>query len=157
MKPNTGITAANLAGLNNLLTGVLADTMLLYTKTRKFHWNVSGNSFMELHLLFESQYKELEGAVDEIAEKISKLGFPSPGTMKEFLDHTSLKETPGKNPSQKGMLTELLKDHEAVMIRLRKYIKESDEQYHDMATSDFFTSLLESHETMAWKLRRYLS
>ncbi|MFN8290640.1 MAG: DNA starvation/stationary phase protection protein [Chitinophagaceae bacterium] len=157
MKPHTGITAANLAGLSKLLTTVLADAMVLYTKTRKFHWNVSGNSFMELHLLFESQYKELEESIDEIAERISKLGFPAPGTLKEFLEHTSLKESPGKNPGQKAMLAELLKDHESVIIRLRKYIEESDEKYKDKSVSDFFTSLLESHETMAWKLRRYLS
>lgn len=157
MNPNTGITAADRAGLCTLLNVVLADAMLLYTKTRKFHWNVSGNSFMELHLLFETQYNELEKSVDEIAERISKLGFPSPGTMNEFLSNTTLKETPGKNPNQKGMLTELLRDHESVILRLRKDIGKSEDKYKDKSTADFLTSLLQSHEAMAWKLRRYFS
>lgn len=157
MKPDTGLTAANLAGLNKLLTAVVSDEMILYIKTRKFHWNISGNSFMELHLLFEEQYKQLEESIDEIAERISKLGFAAPGTMKEFIESGALKETPGKNPGQKGMLSELLKDHETVMKQLRKHIDESEEKYRDKATADFFTGLLTSHETMAWKLRRYLS
>jgi starvation-inducible DNA-binding protein len=38
----------------------------------------------------------------------------------------SLKESPGKYPSQKEMINELLKDHEAVIIQLRKHIKDCD-------------------------------
>jgi starvation-inducible DNA-binding protein len=47
--------------------------MTLYIKTRKFHWNVCGESFMEIHKLFENQYKQLEESIDEIAERINKL------------------------------------------------------------------------------------
>jgi starvation-inducible DNA-binding protein len=157
MKPNIGLSAKNLASVTSLLSSVLADAVLLYTKTRKFHWNVSGNSFLELHLLFEAQYKELESAIDEIAERINKLGSPTPGTMQEFLQLASLKEAPGKYPSQKEMIKELLQDHEAVITQLRKNIDDCDKKYHDIGTTDFLTGLMENHETIAWKLRRYLS
>src|SRR6185436_1433895 len=116
---------------------------------------VSGNSFMELHKLFEKQYKILEGAIDEIAERINKLGAKTPGTMHVFLQLASLKEAPGKYPSQKEMLKELLKDHEAVIVQLRKFVDQCDEQYKDKATSDFLVDLLKEHETIAWTLRRY--
>jgi starvation-inducible DNA-binding protein len=53
MKPNIGLSEKNLKSITGLLSAVLSDAILLYTKTRKFHWNVSGNSFMELHKLFE--------------------------------------------------------------------------------------------------------
>ncbi|WNH09328.1 ferritin-like domain-containing protein [Thalassobellus suaedae] len=36
---------------------------------------------MELHKLFENQYNELEQDLDEIAERISKLGGKPIGTM----------------------------------------------------------------------------
>ncbi len=88
------------------LTVVLANEMVLYVKLRKFHWNVSGNSFMELHKLFESQYTETEHNIDEVAERISKLGSKSIGSMKEFLEHTTLKESDSYE-SQKAMLEEL--------------------------------------------------
>ena len=101
MKPNIGLSSKTLSSVTGILTAVLSDAVLLYTKTRKFHWNVSGNSFLELHELFEAQYKELENSIDEIAERINKLGSPTPGTMQEFLEHTSLKESPGKVPDQK--------------------------------------------------------
>lgn len=156
MNPNIGLSTKKLKGITDILSNVLADAMVLYTKTRKFHWNVSGNSFMELHKLFEKQYKMLEEAIDEIAERINKLGAKTPGTMQEFLDMAFLKESPGKYPAQQEMIKELLKDHEAVIIQLRKFIDDCDEKFGDIGTSDFLTDLLKEHETIAWTLRRYL-
>lgn len=155
MKPNIGITDKNLVAVSSLLTAILADAMVLYSKTRKFHWNVKGNSFMELHKLFEAQYTQLEEAIDEIAERINKLGSPVIGTLKEFIENSSLKETPGKNPDQNGMLKELLNDHETVIKALRKHIEDCDEKYKDAVTADFLTGLMAQHETIAWILRRY--
>lgn len=156
MLPKIGITEKNLKSISTLLSGFLADAMLLYTKTRKFHWNVSGESFMELHKLFEEQYKKLEEAIDEIAERINKLGTKTPGTMQEFIKLASLKESPGKYPAQKEMLKELLTDHETVIIALRKGIDDCDEKFKDVGTADFLTGLMKEHETIAWTLRRYL-
>lgn len=153
MEPKIGITKKELESSMNCLTTVLANEMLLYVKTRKFHWNVSGNSFMELHKLFEAQYTELEQTIDEVAERISKLGGEAIGTMKEFIDHSILKETP-KTVDQKEMIKELLVDHETVLKQLRDFIKEISET-SDYATADFMTGLLQNHETKSWMLRKY--
>ncbi len=157
MKANIGLSAKNLNGLTNMLTNVLADAMVLYTKTRKFHWNVSGNSFMELHKLFEDHYTKLEQSIDEIAERINKMGAKTPGTMQEFLNKTSLKESPGKYPTQEEMLKELLADNESIIVQLRKNINDSEEKFEDKGTADFLTDLLREHETLAWTLRRYFN
>ena len=156
MKPNIGLSEKNLKTITSMLSSVLADAMVLYVKTRKFHWNVSGESFMELHKLFETQYKKLESAIDEIAERINKLGSKTIGTMQEFTSLASLKEAPGKYPSQTEMIKELLKDHEAVIVALRKNIDTCDEELKDAGTADFMVDLLKEHETIAWTLRRYL-
>jgi len=152
MKPHIGITEEKLKKSVKMLSIVLADEMTLYVKTRKFHWNVSGESFMELHKLFEAQYTEIEQSIDEIAERINKLGAHTIGTMEEFLGLTRIKEAVGKYPNQKEMIEELLKDHETLTIELRKDI----EKESDAGTTDYFTKLLQSHESIAWILRRYL-
>jgi starvation-inducible DNA-binding protein len=157
MKPNIGISEKNLNAVATALTSTLSDAMILYIKTRKFHWNVAGESFMELHKLLEKQYKQLEEAIDAIAERINKLGARTIGTTKEFQAHASLKESPGKYPSSQEMIKELLKDHESVIQQLRKQVDACDEQYKDAGTADFLTGLMEQHETIAWVLRRYLS
>jgi starvation-inducible DNA-binding protein len=156
MNANIGITQKNLQGVNEILTAALSDTVMLYMKARKFHWNVSGNSFMELHKLFEKHYEELDEAMDEIAERISKLGFIVPATLAEFLKLTGIKETPGENHDQLGMITELLKDHETVIVALRKAIDDCEEKFKDKGTADFLTGIMQNHETLAWTLRRYL-
>ncbi len=157
MKPEIGITEKHLQKSIALLEVNLADEMTLYTKTRKCHWNVSGESFMELHKLFQSHYTETEEVIDEVAERISKLGGKTVGTMKEFTQLTRLKESPGKYPSPKEMIKELLMDHESIIKYLRKDIDECSEKLKDAGTADFLTGVMEQHETTAWILRRYLS
>ncbi|MGM8362284.1 Dps family protein [Flavobacterium sp. ARAG 55.4] len=155
MEPKIGITKKDLNTSVDFLTVVLANEMLLYVKTRKFHWNVSGNSFMELHKLFEEHYTQLEHTIDEIAERISKLGAKAIGTMQEFIDHATLKEN-SKVVEQKDMINELLSDHETTLKQLRDYIKEIEET-NDYGTADFLTALLQSHETQAWTVRKYMN
>lgn len=157
MKPNIGISENNLQGSIDLLTVVLASEMTLYVKTRKFHWNIAGENFMELHKLFQSQYTEIEESIDEVAERINKLGGKTIGTMGEFLGITKLKESPNNYPSQKIMLRELLDDNETIIILLRKDIETCANENKDAGTADFLTGLMEQHETIAWILRRYLS
>ncbi len=157
MKPNIGISEKNLKSSAELLSSALANEMTLYIKTRKFHWNVAGESFMELHKLFENQYKQLEESIDEIAERIGKLGHKTMGTMQEFLKLSAIKESPGKYGSSKDLLIELLKDHETVIIKLRKYIDDCAENNKDAGSADFLTGLMEQHETIAWTIRRYLN
>ena len=155
MKPNIGLSVKNLSAVNNMLTAVLADAVVLYTKTRKFHWNVSGQSFMELHKLYEAQYTELAEIIDEIAERIRTIGFYAEGRLSELLKLTSLKE-PAVPKHFKDQIPNLDADHEKIINNLRKQIDTLDEKYKDIGSSDFLTGLLKQHEKMAWMLRSYL-
>ena len=55
-----------------------ADTWVLYGKTHRFHWNVTGPMFTSLHGMFDTQYNGLWESLDEIAERIRALGLPAP-------------------------------------------------------------------------------
>lgn len=157
MIPKIGLTENHLQKATALLSVVLADEMTLYVKTRKFHWNVAGQSFMELHKLFESQYTELETVVDAVAERIGKLGGKTIGTMNEFVLLARIVEHPNQYPVQSTMLTELLSDHESLVAELRKDIDLSTDENHDGGTADLLTGIMQQHETIAWILRRYLA
>ena len=155
--PKIGISEINLQNSTQLLSILLADEMTLYIKTRKFHWNIMGNSFMELHKLFEAQYNEFEAIIDEVAERINKLGSKTIGTMKEFSALSRLKENENHYPGQKEMILELLNDNEALIVEIRKDIDACATGNHDAGSADLLTKILQQHETMAWILRRYLS
>lgn len=155
MSLHIGITPKNLKKSAAILATILSNEMTLYVKTRKFHWNISGNSFMELHKLFEDQYRILEANIDEVAERISQLGEKTIGTMKEFVENSTLKESPNEYPSQKQMLEELLGNHEQLATEFRAYIPVFENENNDIGSADFITGLLQEHEKMAWILRRY--
>ena len=156
MKPDLGISQKNLDSVNGLLNKVLADGNILYIKLRKFHWNLSGDNFLELHELFEAQYNTVAEAVDLTAERISTLGGVAIGTTIEFAKMSQLKENPGKIPDNQSMLKELVGDHESIIKSQRDFIDQCEGKYKDVGSADFLTGLIQEHEKMAWKLRKYL-
>ena len=61
------------------LNQVLADTMTLRDLYKKHHWQVSGVTFYQLHLLLDKHYGEQATLVDSIAERVQTLGGRKPG------------------------------------------------------------------------------
>ncbi|MBI2337031.1 MAG: DNA starvation/stationary phase protection protein [Deltaproteobacteria bacterium] len=155
MKPNIGISEENQRGVVAILNTLLSDEYVLYTKTRNFHWNVTGMQFNDLHKFFESQYDALAEVVDEVAERVRAIGGVALGSMAEFVKNTRLKEVPGQSISARDMLASLLADHETVIRHLRVDLKACADQYGDAGTNDFLTGLMEKHEKMAWMLRSF--
>jgi starvation-inducible DNA-binding protein len=133
----------------------LSDEYILYTKTRKYHWNVIGPRFHQLHEFFKEQYEILDEMIDEIAERARQLGGKSLGTLDEFARNSSINEEPGQNPDAQTMISNLLNDHETVIKTLRKNADEAEE-LEDMVTNDFFLEAAQKHEKMAWMLRAHL-
>lgn len=156
MQTQIGIKQENLSKIAHSLSQILADEFILYTKTRRAHWNVEGDDFYNKHLFFEEQYNQIDEVIDGIAERIRMLGHYAPATLKDFLQLTHLSEqNEGKNDS-KGFIKELLIDHESIIIHLRENITIYANDYQDLGTSDYITGLMEAHEKMAWMLRSHL-
>lgn len=156
MKPNIGISEAHLAEISQVLSHILADEFVLYTKTRNAHWNIVGPDFHSMHLMFESQYDELAEVVDKVAERIRTLGHYAPATLKQFLQLTHLTEQTREQNDSTGFVKELLRDHESIVIYIRTQIDRLAEMLRDAGTSDYLTGLTEYHEKVAWMLRSAL-
>ena len=156
MKANIGIKESQLKSVSQELNKILADESILYLKTRNYHWNVEGDNFKGMHEFFESQYQQLELIIDEVAERIRKLGHYAEARMKDYLQLTRLDEGEYTN-KQKLQLQNLLADHESLIENLRKFIVETLEENNDFGTNDFITGLIEKHEKMAWFIRSYLN
>ena len=137
------------------LSKMLADTYTLYLKTHNFHWNVTGPMFQTLHLMFEQQYNELALAVDQIAERIRALGFPAPGTYKEFSKLSSIDEEEGV-ASAEEMIRKLVEGQEAV-VRTARSIFPVVDRASDEPTADLLTQRMQVHEKTAWMLRSLLA
>ncbi|MDE1873026.1 MAG: DNA starvation/stationary phase protection protein [Thaumarchaeota archaeon] len=156
-RPDIGLSEEDRKGVVGILSKLLADEYLLFTKTRNYHWNVVGPHFNDLHKFFESQYGEIDDKIDEIAERIRSLGGNTMATLSEFVQHTRLKENPNEYADATTMVSKLLSDHELVIRTMRGDVNVCFDKYHDIGTQDFITGLIEDHEKMAWMLRSIIS
>lgn len=138
------------------LNRLLADEFILYTKTLNNHWNVRGMQFSSLHEFFEMLYQKSLEMADDVAERVRTVGGIALGSMEDFLRHTRLEEQTGAPPDPRGMIGNLLADHESIMDVLREGIDAMEERWHDPGTCNFLTDLLEKHEKLAWMLRTHL-
>ena len=155
METRIGIKPENLSEAAHLLSKILADEFILYTKTLNAHWNLEGDNFYQMHKFFEEQYEQLAAIIDGIAERIRALGHYAPATLKLFLELTHFtEEINGKNTGNE-FIKELLANHEVIIIHLRENIIQIDKEFHDAGTTDFMTGLLKTHEKMAWMLRAH--
>ncbi|ABW30164.1 Dps family protein [Acaryochloris marina] len=152
---NIGISENDRQQIAEGLSRLLADTYTLYLKTHNFHWNVTGPMFQTLHLMFEAQYNELSLAVDAVAERIRTLGFPAPGTYKEYSQLTSIEEAEGV-PTAEEMIKELVAGQEAVVRTARSVFPLADAA-NDEPTADLLTQRMQIHEKTAWMLRSLLN
>ncbi len=149
-----GIKNSDRAKIVAGLSALLADSYTLYLMTHNFHWNVKGPQFNSLHTMFMTQYSEQWAALDEIAERIRALGYPAPGTYKEFVKLASIKEVEGV-PAANDMIRHLVAAQEAT-ARTARQLFPVVEEAHDQPTADLITRRLEVHEKTAWMLRSLL-
>jgi len=149
-----GITEANRKKIANGLSALLADSYTLYLMTHNFHWNVTGPQFNSLHAMFMQQYTEQWTALDLIAERIRALGFPAPGTYKEFAKLATIKEVDGV-PKATDMVRHLVAAQEATARTARKMFPVVDAA-NDQPTADVLTQRIDVHEKTAWMLRSLL-
>ena len=136
------------------LSSLLANSYTLYLKTHNYHWNVTGPMFTTLHTLFETHYKELFTAVDEIAERIRAVGAFAPGSYTEFIELSTVSEAVGQ-PEAKEMIKILMQDQKEVAESARRLI-EAAEASTDQASADLGTRRVDIHEKNAWMLRAHL-
>ncbi len=153
MKTNIGISEENRKKVTDVLTKLLADEFVLYTKTLKAHWNLEGHDFHTKHVFFEEHYNAIKTFTDSVAERIRKIGHYAPGTLKEFLDLTHLTEKYDGNNTSHDYIKALLEDHDTIIQYIRENISKVDEDYKDAGSGDFLTGLMQEHEEMAWMLR----
>ncbi|MCU1311756.1 MAG: starvation/stationary phase protection protein Dps [Candidatus Angelobacter sp.] len=124
-----------------ILNSRLADSLDVQTQTKFAHWNVKGNDFYQLHLLFDEIAEHLEDAVDLIAERATALGGRANGTVRQAAKNSQIEEY--DLDAVKGMdHVRALSDRLATFANIcRGTIDETDE-LGDKATADVFTEIV---------------
>ncbi len=152
IQPNIGLDADVRHSVVELLNLVLADEVVLATKTRCAHWNAHGGDFYILHNLFETHYQWLNTITNEIAERTRMLGGVAIGSLGDFIRHTRLEDSIKDVPD----VLHLLADHETTIRLLREDARKVTEEYQDDGTFELLVRVMRLHEKIAWMLRSYI-
>jgi len=138
------------------LNQLLADTMTLRDLYKKSHWQVSGATFYQLHLLFDKHYGEQNEIVDTIAERIQLLGGISIAMAPDVAETTRIPRPPKGREEVPVQLSRLLDAHEIVITACRE-LAERSTKLGDAGTNDLVVSdVLRTNELQVWFLSEHL-
>ena len=138
------------------LNQLLADTMTLRDLYKKSHWQVSGATFYQLHLLFDKHYEEQNDIVDTIAERIQLLGGVSIAMAADVAETTRIPRPPKGREEVPVQLSRLLDAHEVIITQCRE-IAELATKLGDPGTNDLAVSdVLRPNELQVWFLSEHL-
>ncbi len=138
------------------LNTLLADTITLRDLYKKSHWQVSGATFYQLHLLYDKHHGEQDELVDAIAERIQLLGGVSIAMAADVAETTQIDRPPRGREEVPVQLSRLLEAHKVVIGECRTLAGRAS-ALGDDGTNDLVVSqVLRTSELQAWFLSEHL-
>jgi len=138
------------------LNQLLADSITLRDLYKKSHWQVSGPTFYQLHLLYDKHFNEQVEIVDTIAERVQLLGGVTIAMAHDVAETTQIERPPKGREEVPVQLSRLLDAHQLIIRECRELAdradKLGDDGTNDLAVSD----VLRTNELQAWFLSEHL-
>jgi starvation-inducible DNA-binding protein len=138
------------------LNQVLADTLVLRDLYKKCHWQLSGPTFYQLHLLFDKHYGEQVELADSIAERIQSLGGVAVAIAPDVAEHTRIERAPIHREEVPEQISRLLEAHELILKESRDYAKAADEAGDDGTNDLLVSEVVRTNELQVWFISEHL-
>jgi starvation-inducible DNA-binding protein len=146
------VCAASAENLNQ----ILADTITLRDLYKKHHWQVTGHTFYQLHLLFDKHYDEQNELVDTIAERIQSLGAVSLAMAPDIAETTIIPRPPRGREEVPVQISRLLEAHEMLLKEARTMAKQADEAGDDGTNDLLVSDVIRTNELQVWFLAEHV-
>jgi len=138
------------------LNQVLADTMTLRDLYKKHHWQVSGPTFYQLHLLFDKHYEEQDALVDLIAERIQLLGGVSVAMAADVAETTLIPRPPKGREEPPVQISRLLHAHEIVLKEARAMARRAADAGDDGTNDLLVSDVIRRNELQVWFIAEHV-
>jgi starvation-inducible DNA-binding protein len=132
------------------LNQLLADTMSLRDMYKKHHWQVSGPTFYQLHLLFDKHFGEQSELVDLIAERIMTLGGVSIAMAADVAETTQIPRPPKGREEVPVQISRLLNAHEIILKAARAMARKAAEDGDDGTNDILVSNVIRTNELQVW-------
>jgi len=138
------------------LNQLLADTMTLRDLYKKHHWQVSGHTFYQLHLLFDRHHDEQVELVDAIAERIQLLGGVSIAMAHDVAETTLIPRPPRGREEVPVQLSRILEAHELILEETRTMARLATDAGDDGTNDLLISQVLRTNELQTWFIAEHL-
>jgi starvation-inducible DNA-binding protein len=138
------------------LNQILADTFTLRDLYKKHHWQVSGPTFYQLHLLYDKHYEEQNEIVDGLAERIQMLGGISLAMAPDVAATTIIPRTPKGREEVPVQISRLLHAHEILLKEARTMARQAAEMGDDGTNDLLVSDLIRTNERQVWFLSEHV-
>lgn len=135
---------------------ILADTITLRDLYKKSHWQTSGVTFYQLHLLFDKHYKEQSELVDLIAERIQILGGLSVAMAKDVAELSEIENPPKGREEVPVQLSRLVEAHEILFKSAREAAKTAADNGDDGTNDILISDVIRTNEMQTWFISEHL-
>jgi starvation-inducible DNA-binding protein len=132
------------------LNQVLVDTIALRDLYKKHHWQLSGPTFYQLHLLFDKHFEEQAELVDMIAERIQMLGGVSYAMAHDVAENTRIPRPPKDREEAPVQISRLLEAHEIVLGEARQFAKAAADAGDDGTNDLMVSNVIRTNESQVW-------
>lgn len=139
-----------------ILNQTLADTITLRDLYKKHHWQVSGPTFYQLHLLFDKHYQDQTELVDLIAERIQSLGGVSLAMGADVAEESRIPRPPRGREEVPVQISRLLEAHELILDQARDGAKRADKAGDDGTNDLLVSNIIRTNEMQVWFLAEHL-
>jgi starvation-inducible DNA-binding protein len=140
-----------------ILNQVLADTMTLRDLYKKHHWQMSGVTFYQLHLLLDVHYEAQAALVDMIAERIMALGGISIAMAPDVAEMTRIPRPPKGREDVPSQLARLLEAHEIILRQAHAGAEAADEAGDDGTNDLLVSNIIRTNEPQVWFIAEHLA
>jgi starvation-inducible DNA-binding protein len=156
MYPNrVGLAEEVKSQVVQILQSRLADALDVYSQAKFAHWNVKGDNFYQLHLVFDQVAKSIRKQVDPIAERITQLGGVANGTVRQSASQSRIPEYPVDTVAGMDHVRSLADAVGYYSHELREASK-SIEEAGDGPTADFLNQLIVDADEQLYFLESHL-
>ncbi|WP_437956903.1 DNA starvation/stationary phase protection protein [Sorangium sp. So ce119] len=138
------------------LNQILSDTLVLRDMYKKHHWQVSGPTFFQLHLLFDKHFKEQTALIDMLGERIQMLGGVAIAMAHDVAEATKIERPPRGREQVPAQLSRLLDAHEVILAETREAVALATENRDDGTADLLMSDVLRTNEMQVWFLSEHL-
>jgi starvation-inducible DNA-binding protein len=138
------------------LNQLLADSITLRDMYKKHHWQISGPTFYQLHLLFDKHFDEQVELVDTIAERIQILGGVSIAMGGDVAKLSHIPAPPMGREEVPVQISRLLEAHKHIMQECHDIAEAADDAGDDGTNDMVVSDILRANELQSWFIGQHL-